>query len=98
MDLEVTVGAVAKELRAARPKIGEPGDVLSRSQGGCLMHVDRRHVLSLSFPETSEILSVVASDRYWISPLLSHLLLLGGQILRAIMRLESVSVENRFSE
>ncbi len=28
MDLEVLVSAVAKELRAARPEVGEPGDVL----------------------------------------------------------------------
>src|SRR5215469_13055896 len=28
MHLEVLVGAVAKELRAARPEVGEPGDVL----------------------------------------------------------------------
>src|SRR5262249_25268243 len=60
MDLEVLVGAVAKELRAARPEVGEPGDVLSRRQGGCLVHVDRPHVLPLSLPETSEILSLVA--------------------------------------
>ena len=53
MDLEVPVSAVAKELRAARPEVGEPGDVLSRRQGGCLVHMDRRHVLSLSLPETS---------------------------------------------
>ena len=28
MHLEVLVGAVAKELRAARPEVGKPGDVL----------------------------------------------------------------------
>jgi hypothetical protein len=28
MHLEVLVGAVAKKLRAARPEVGEPGDVL----------------------------------------------------------------------
>ena len=60
MDLEVLVGAVAKELRAARPEVGEPGDVLLGRQGGCLVQVDHRHVLPLSFPETSEILSLVA--------------------------------------
>ena len=60
MDLEVLVGAIAKKLRAARPEVGEPGDVLSRRQGSRLMHVDRRHVLPLSLPETSEILSGVA--------------------------------------
>jgi hypothetical protein len=30
MHLEVIVGAVAEDLRAARPKIGEPGDELLR--------------------------------------------------------------------
>jgi len=28
MDLEVLVSAVAKELRVARPEVGEPGDLL----------------------------------------------------------------------
>ena len=60
MDLEVLVGAVAKELRAARPEVGEPGYVLFRRPGGCLVHVDRRHVLPLSLPGTDEILSLVA--------------------------------------
>jgi hypothetical protein len=40
MHLEVLVGAVAKELRAARPEVGEPGDVLLGCQGGCLVEVD----------------------------------------------------------
>ena len=43
MHLEVLVGAVAKKLRAARPEVGEPGDVLLGSQGGCLVKVDRGH-------------------------------------------------------
>jgi hypothetical protein len=34
MNLEVFVGAIAKELRAARPEVGEPGDELLRRRGG----------------------------------------------------------------
>src|SRR5215831_2281164 len=41
MHLEVLVGAVAKKLRAARPKAGEPGDVLLGRRGSCLVQVDR---------------------------------------------------------
>ena len=41
MHLEVLVGAVAKKLRAARPKVGEPGDVLLGRRSGCLVQVDR---------------------------------------------------------
>ena len=41
VDLEVLVGAVAKKLRAARPKVGEPGDVLFGRRGGCLVQADR---------------------------------------------------------
>jgi len=37
MHLEVLVGAVAKELRAARPEVGKPGDVLLGRRGGCLV-------------------------------------------------------------
>ena len=33
MHLKVLVGAVAKELRAARPEVGEPGDVLLGRRG-----------------------------------------------------------------
>src|SRR5262249_48313946 len=40
MYLEVFVGAVAKELRAARPEVGEPGDELLRSRRGRLVEVD----------------------------------------------------------
>src|SRR5258707_7559769 len=47
MHLEVLIGAVAKELRAARPEVGEPGDVLLGRRGGCLVEVDRGHACSL---------------------------------------------------
>src|SRR2546427_528612 len=47
MHLEVLVGAVAKKLRAARPEVGEPGDVLLGRRGGCLVQVDRGHAFSL---------------------------------------------------
>src|SRR5215831_5138855 len=40
MHPEVLIGAVAKELRAARPEVGEPGDVLLGCRGGCLVEVD----------------------------------------------------------
>jgi hypothetical protein len=47
MHLEVFVGAVAEELRAAKPEVGEPGDVLLGRRGGCPMEVDRGHASSL---------------------------------------------------
>lgn len=47
MHFEVLVGAVAKDLRAARPEVGEPGDVLLGGRGGCLVEVDRGHACSL---------------------------------------------------
>src|SRR5260221_14761874 len=47
MHLEVIVGAVAKKLRAARPEVGEPGDVLLGRRGSCLVQVDRGHAFSL---------------------------------------------------
>ena len=34
MHLEVLVGAVAEQLRAARPEVGEPGDELLGGRGG----------------------------------------------------------------
>jgi hypothetical protein len=43
MHLEVLVGAVAKELLAARPEVGEPGNILLGRQGGCLVEADRGH-------------------------------------------------------
>src|SRR5260370_30404325 len=46
MHLEVLSGAVAKKLRAAKPKVGEPGDVLLRRRGGCLVQADRGHAFS----------------------------------------------------
>ena len=46
MHLEVRVGAVAKEPRASRPEVGEPGDVLLGRRGGCLVEVDRGHACS----------------------------------------------------
>src|SRR6267143_4493542 len=59
MHVEVVVGAVAKELRAARPEVGEPGDVLLGRRAGCLVQVDRGHAWPLSLPETPGILSLV---------------------------------------
>jgi hypothetical protein len=47
MHLEVLVGAVAKKLRAARPEVGEPGDVLLGRRGSCLVQVDRGPAFSL---------------------------------------------------
>ena len=47
MHLKVIVGAVAKKLRAARPEVGEPGDVLLGRRGSCLVQVDRGHAFSL---------------------------------------------------
>jgi len=48
MHLEVLIGAVAKELRAARPEVGESGDVLLGRRGGCLVvEVDRENACSL---------------------------------------------------
>jgi len=47
MHLEVLVGAVAKKLRAVRPKVGEPGDVLLGCEGSCLVKMNRGHLLLL---------------------------------------------------
>src|SRR5215510_14160096 len=47
MDLQILIGAVAKELCAAGPEIGEPGDELFGRRGGCLFEVNRGHVHSL---------------------------------------------------
>src|SRR5262245_36392755 len=47
MHLEVLVGAVAEQLRAAGPEIGEPGDVLFGCRRCRLMKVQRSHVCSL---------------------------------------------------
>jgi hypothetical protein len=44
MHLEVRVGAVAKELRATRPEIGESGDVLLGRRCRRPMKVDGGHV------------------------------------------------------
>src|SRR5258708_26133722 len=44
MHLEVRVGAVAKELRATGPEIGESGDVLLGRRCGRPMKVDGGHV------------------------------------------------------
>src|SRR5262245_10118221 len=40
MHFEVLVGAVAKQRRAARPEVGEPGNELLRRRGRVLMEVD----------------------------------------------------------
>src|SRR6185503_15065027 len=47
MYLQVLVRAIAKELRAARTEIGEPGDELLGSRGSCLFEVNCGHVSSL---------------------------------------------------
>src|SRR5262245_35135032 len=47
MHLEVLVGAVAKELRAAWPEVGEPGDELLGRRGHRLMYANRGHECSL---------------------------------------------------
>jgi len=47
MHLEVLVGAAAKEFRAARPEVGEPGDELLGRRGGRLVEADRGHACSL---------------------------------------------------
>jgi hypothetical protein len=47
MHLEVLVGAVAKELLAARPEVGQPGDYLLGRRGRVLVEVDRGHACSL---------------------------------------------------
>jgi hypothetical protein len=39
MHLNVLIGAVAKNLRAPRPEVGEPGDVPLGRRGGCLVEV-----------------------------------------------------------
>jgi hypothetical protein len=39
MHLEVLIGAVAKKLRATRPEVGEPGDVLLGRQRSCLVKI-----------------------------------------------------------
>ena len=41
--LEILVGAVAEELRAARPEVGEPVDELLGRRGRRLLEVDRGH-------------------------------------------------------
>ncbi len=59
MHLEVFVGTIAKKLRAARPEVGEPGDVLLRRRGRCLVQMYRGHACPLSLPETPGNLSLV---------------------------------------
>jgi hypothetical protein len=39
MHLEVLVGAVAKELRAAGAEVGEAGDILLGRKGSCLVKI-----------------------------------------------------------
>src|SRR5262245_4626713 len=46
MHLEVLVGAVAEQLRAAGPEIGEPGDVLFGCRRCRPMKMQRSHVCS----------------------------------------------------
>jgi hypothetical protein len=60
---EVLVGAVAKELRAARPEVGERGDELLGRRGGRLVAVDRRHACSLR-GATSRVAELAAPHVY----------------------------------
>src|ERR1051326_1097326 len=46
MHLQILVGAVAEEFGAARPEVGESGDILLGRQGGRLVEVERGHVYS----------------------------------------------------
>jgi hypothetical protein len=55
MYFEVRVSAIAKKLRAARPEVGEGGNVLFGRQGGCLVEIDRGHAWLLSTPRWSGI-------------------------------------------
>src|SRR5260370_41279527 len=73
MHLEVVVGAVAKKLRAARPEVSEPGDVLLGCRSGCMVQVDRGHacLLFASLVSRNTESSFDYSGRYC-----SHLLLL----------------------
>ena len=41
MYFEVSVSAIAKKLRAARPEVGEAGYLMVGRQGGCLVETDR---------------------------------------------------------
>ena len=80
MHLEIFVPAVAKERRAARPEVGEPGDLLRGCQSGRLAQMDSGHGRPLSLPETYGILSLSfdCSDRYclhWLLQLGGHELL-----------------------
>src|SRR5580700_2609003 len=45
---EVFVGAVSKQLRAARSEVGEPGDVLLGCEGSCVVKIDCGHTFLLS--------------------------------------------------
>jgi hypothetical protein len=49
MHFEVLVGAVAKDLRAAKPEVGEPGDVLLGRQSGRLVKMTDTILLSSHF-------------------------------------------------
>ena len=80
MHIQVFVGAVAKELRAAGPEVGEPGDILRGCQGSCLMQVDCGHgcppLLSPNIRDSES--SFDCSDRYrlyWLLGLGGHELL-----------------------
>src|ERR1700733_2942088 len=48
MHLKVLIRAVAKEPRAARPEVGESGDILLGREGSYLVKMDGRHLLILS--------------------------------------------------
>jgi hypothetical protein len=53
MHLEVLVSAVAEKLRAAGPEVGEPGNVLLRRQGCCLVQLDCGHARPLKHTSRS---------------------------------------------
>jgi hypothetical protein len=46
MYLKVLIGAIAKELRAAGPEVGEPGDVLLGREEGALVKMEGGHGFS----------------------------------------------------
>lgn len=58
MHLEIIVGAVGEQIRAARPEVDEPCDILLRRQVGCLVKVDCEHACSfLGSVKPSELVS-----------------------------------------
>src|SRR4029453_1984094 len=70
MPLQIPIGTIAKELRAAWPEVGEPGNELLGRRGGRLFEVDRGHAYSLL--ESSDVFRLPCgshSRRFRRSPL-----------------------------